>query len=717
MNFVNNIKQRKSNIFNKVLITTLYSFVLLIVISSILNNMFEKMTFNTISELNNEFAVRMDHLNESVDKAIVNYGNQLFYSYPIKKLMKEDNLNNTDRVYLMRQVNTALSSSYIAEDILILNEHNNLIYSTSPSNPVQHIDSFKEHGLKEILLSNDKNNRFKPLYCQEGFESDDDCYAFSFYEVNKDNTKKPGVLIVTIKASKYQDAIMASTRLDDLVIFDQHAKPFLSNQTLNKNRFKEYYNQIQTFENNSGYILDKYKKEICMYYTSFNTEHTYVRICDLNTLLPAYIKYKHNFVYFVVFLFILLLIMIIYLIIYTFIPMNYMETAIDKINELQDSSESKNPDLIHFVDHVVSKSEQQHRERLLSDMIESKIPMDETLLFESNNNTYAMMLLGGNGRKHIYKVINEIDFPITNIIITKQFHMYVVLGIFKNSEQVEDLAKLLFQTFSRNIYCTPLFKDIYSVNQHLNNLQELHKLIPLTGNTPTIIDENELAKYTTKEVTSTKDFTELIIKIKTSNYETAKCKWDEMMQEISLCRYNQLTYFISRTNKTLNRILKEANPNSVSSNTVLQLKNVDEITTMEEFNQSSLEAIRILCNIYTKNKQNKYEELCKTIKNIIESNYQDKNLTANDIADKLHMNSTYLGRIFRKTYNFSIADYINQCRIDKSKELLLSTDLPIEAIANDVGFANVKYFYVLFKKYVNSTPANYRTSNQYNITI
>ena len=37
---------------------------------------------------------------------------------------------------------------------------------------------------------------------------------------------------------------------------------------------------------------------------------------------------------------------------------------------------------------------------------------------------------------------------------------------------------------------------------------------------------------------------------------------------------------------------------------------------------------------------------------------------------------------------------------------------PVDAIARNVGFANVKYYYVLFKKYTGQTPAAYRAGEE-----
>lgn len=107
-------------------------------------------------------------------------------------------------------------------------------------------------------------------------------------------------------------------------------------------------------------------------------------------------------------------------------------------------------------------------------------------------------------------------------------------------------------------------------------------------------------------------------------------------------------------------------------------------------------------------KAEKYSELAKQIKGIVQENYHDSSLNSQRIADMIQMNNAYLGRMFKNSYGRSINDYINTCRLEESMRLLRQTDMSVEEIAQNVGFSNIKYFYVLFKKLTGITPATYR---------
>ena len=64
----------------------------------------------------------------------------------------------------------------------------------------------------------------------------------------------------------------------------------------------------------------------------------------------------------------------------------------------------------------------------------------------------------------------------------------------------------------------------------------------------------------------------------------------------------------------------------------------------------------------------------------------------------------------KKELGVNIITYINQKRIYTSLNLLKTTNLSIEEIADLIGLNNTSYFYTLFKKQIGMSPKKYRTS-------
>lgn len=101
------------------------------------------------------------------------------------------------------------------------------------------------------------------------------------------------------------------------------------------------------------------------------------------------------------------------------------------------------------------------------------------------------------------------------------------------------------------------------------------------------------------------------------------------------------------------------------------------------------------------------DSILDEILHYIHHNYAS-NITLEDISQLFGYNRSYLGKIFSKKMGQNFNSYIDQIRIEKSKELLLADDAKVYSIAARVGYKNVDYFHIKFKKYVGISPAEFR---------
>jgi transcriptional regulator GlxA family with amidase domain len=65
-------------------------------------------------------------------------------------------------------------------------------------------------------------------------------------------------------------------------------------------------------------------------------------------------------------------------------------------------------------------------------------------------------------------------------------------------------------------------------------------------------------------------------------------------------------------------------------------------------------------------------------------------------------------RRFRQATGMTPLDYIQALRLEEAKQMLETSDLPVEAIANEVGYEETSFFGRLFRREVGLTPAQYR---------
>ncbi len=86
----------------------------------------------------------------------------------------------------------------------------------------------------------------------------------------------------------------------------------------------------------------------------------------------------------------------------------------------------------------------------------------------------------------------------------------------------------------------------------------------------------------------------------------------------------------------------------------------------------------------------------------------DQPITAGDVAEALGYNADYLGRVYRKTYGYTLTEAIHRRRIKTACRYLLDTDMLVEEIAKTCGYADTNYFRRVFQHHMSSTPRAYR---------
>ncbi|MEO8395029.1 MAG: AraC family transcriptional regulator [Chloroflexota bacterium] len=88
--------------------------------------------------------------------------------------------------------------------------------------------------------------------------------------------------------------------------------------------------------------------------------------------------------------------------------------------------------------------------------------------------------------------------------------------------------------------------------------------------------------------------------------------------------------------------------------------------------------------------------------------HYDAPITLEHISSEAGFSPYHFIRLFRAAYRRTPHQYLMQQRIDKAKDLLRSTDLPIHEICYTVGFESVGSFTTLFRRISGLSPSAYR---------
>lgn len=95
---------------------------------------------------------------------------------------------------------------------------------------------------------------------------------------------------------------------------------------------------------------------------------------------------------------------------------------------------------------------------------------------------------------------------------------------------------------------------------------------------------------------------------------------------------------------------------------------------------------------------------------LIDYNY-DKNITVENIADRLFINKSYLSRLFKSKKGITPKEYLIKKRLDRAAYLLKNSGVSVNTIALSVGISDPLYFSRIFKKYTGLSPSKFRQNN------
>ncbi|WP_216830775.1 helix-turn-helix transcriptional regulator [Alkalihalobacterium elongatum] len=98
----------------------------------------------------------------------------------------------------------------------------------------------------------------------------------------------------------------------------------------------------------------------------------------------------------------------------------------------------------------------------------------------------------------------------------------------------------------------------------------------------------------------------------------------------------------------------------------------------------------------------------ETAKKFIQLNFYES-ITLKEVSNLVYLSPSHFSRMFKEETGYNYVEYLMRYRVDRSKNQLKMTMLPIEVIACNHGFSSAAYFSTTFKKLEGVTPSEYRS--------
>jgi AraC-like DNA-binding protein len=203
----------------------------------------------------------------------------------------------------------------------------------------------------------------------------------------------------------------------------------------------------------------------------------------------------------------------------------------------------------------------------------------------------------------------------------------------------------------------------------------------------------------------------VVSSVKSGSAEQFQNTFDLLLNTLQSYPYEKIIGVLFHLAEAISRIPSELQPNHASSLALDVEQTYGRLKSMEDFDEITVwftdlfvKANELISGLKSK----KAVDLFNAALKYINEYYPDSTLSASLISDKLGITPQYFSRLFRQFTGANFPDYINNIRLEKAKELLLSNPLlNISEICSRTGYNSTSYFATSFAKKFGIPPSKY----------
>ena len=140
-------------------------------------------------------------------------------------------------------------------------------------------------------------------------------------------------------------------------------------------------------------------------------------------------------------------------------------------------------------------------------------------------------------------------------------------------------------------------------------------------------------------------------------------------------------------------------------------KRLDDFDSIANTHQWLYNMINTILNFLNDMEKSKYNKIVDDIKQVINQGYSSIS-NIEQIADSLHISSSYAKSLFKKYTGQTVFDYLFEKRMEQAKQLLSDPYRKVYEVADMVGYKSKAYFSEAFRRYTGLTPRDYQQNKQ-----
>jgi len=134
---------------------------------------------------------------------------------------------------------------------------------------------------------------------------------------------------------------------------------------------------------------------------------------------------------------------------------------------------------------------------------------------------------------------------------------------------------------------------------------------------------------------------------------------------------------------------------------------VEDVNRMENSREMSHFFKNCLLTLFAEDDYPENDHLINRVLRLIEREYA-QDISLSYIADKLHINKSYLSRLFKEKTGESVMNYIAKKKVSRAKHLLAYTHMKLYEISDSLNIASPQYLSTVFKRFTGLSPNEYK---------
>ncbi len=685
-----------------------------LVLLFILYQQFERITLNMLETANRDVLSQSDSIVNYINDVVYVSAMQTFYDEKVTALRTSPELSNSEKIEGVRNLDSYGGYSSSVYSAYIYNAKTDYLYTTSNMPEGSSLDFF-DQGSVSLLEKMDPSNRMKPVFrfipkpYARGLEP---VYTYILFEEGL-NGSYDSAMIINVNADWLDTVLTTFLGKMEVLLLNDQDRIIGKTYDLDVQSQQEIESLLRLRTSDSGRFVVKNGRqaELYLYSTFGDTDWCFVRHLSRNVLLRELNTLKAN-TYVAIFTVLLLISLLgIWKALKFFHPLQRVDRALQKSNLSQEILSVED-----YVDRlllssnsakIVEKGYERHlRAEYLRDLL----------------NRSSSDLKNLQTEFQMYSVTLCLDQPFVLVLFSKDgealcdsFDSIVStsIPIHHNGCLVcfvqDPLEESTLQDLCEEYQCCASIGDPIAWNSDIRNSYER----VLECMSYSMFEECRQLVYHEKmldekafQLPKQQNFeTQILACISQSRADQAYTLYLQFRQELTSCRLTYIRFSLKRL------YLATLTPSLQLDNSILE--QFDQAVWIEhdftKIDEIFKETFENHCASILQSKEGRVGTLIETINQIIGRDYQDLDLSVQRIADELSFSPVYLGKLFRQQVGKSIGDTINDIRLDKAKELLLSdNNLTIKQISLSAGFPNSKYFFTLFRNATNMTPNQWK---------